>query len=364
MKMRTTRTTTTDPSSGAPQEELDSVRAGRLRGQRGVALILVLWTFAAVAVLAAEFARAMHDEAASTRNFKESEQARMIGIAGINEVVLALRAARHNRDDDEVVDEESAPADPVRSLAHGDGQWVESTFQGHRYEVRVIDESGKLSLNKIDQPMLIQIFDNLEIDDDQAEIIADSIVDWRDEDDLHQTNGAENEYYEGLDRPYRCKNAYFESIDELMLVRGVTRDIYYGHDGIPGLKDIFSVFSKVKTINLDSVPPAVMIAITGMDPNDASEFGSARRRADRQASLDQLKADLAANGINGNTKPNFEWMTIEARVHDASGQAVLAHVGGVFELKSSGEELQLYRWYDSIFDDSDSKGAQASGETS
>src|SRR5205085_7431496 len=42
------------------------------RRQRGVALILVLWTLAALAVLAAEFARAMHDEAASTRNFKES----------------------------------------------------------------------------------------------------------------------------------------------------------------------------------------------------------------------------------------------------------------------------------------------------
>jgi hypothetical protein len=57
-------------------------------------------------------------------------------------------------------------------------------------------------------------------------------------------------------------------------------------------------------------------------------------------------------------------MTIEARVHDASGQAVLAHVGAVINLDSNGEELQLYRWYDSIFDESDSKGAPASGETS
>jgi type II secretory pathway component PulK len=252
----------------------------------------------------------------------------------------------------------------VRSLSHGDGQWVQSTFQGRRYEVRVIDEAGKFSLNKIDQPMMMLIFENLEIEDDVAETIADSIVDWRDEDDLHQTNGAESEYYEGLDRPYRCKNAFFDTIDELTLVRGVTRDIYYGHDGIPGLKDIFSVFNLVKTINLDSVSPAVMIAASGMEPDDASEFGSARRRGDRQTALEQMKTEFAANGVSTKSNSVPKQMTIEARVHDASGQAILAHVGAVINLDSNGEGLRLYRWYDSIFDESDSKGAPASGETS
>ncbi len=364
MRKRTTTTTEPPAHDERARGRLADPRHGpRVRGgERGVALILVLWTFAAVAVLAAEFARAMHDEAASTRNFKESAQARMIAMAGINEAILAMRAARHEKEVEEAVDEDVDP-DPVRSLSHGDGQWVQAAFRGHRYELRVIDEAGKFSLNKTDPETMRMIFENLEIPEEEAEVIADSIVDWRDEDDLHGTNGAETEYYEELDRPYRAKNAFFDSIEELMLVRGVTRDIFYGHDGLPGLREIFSVFSSVKTLNLNSVSPAVMIAATGMEPEDADEFGAARRRADRQAALDQLKASLTAQGVNGkNASP--QQMSIEARVHDATGRIVLAHVGAVVNMSSAGDGLRLYRWYDSIFDDSDSSGASAPEEAS
>jgi general secretion pathway protein K len=360
MTTRKRKTTTkTDPSR--PLQPGSRRRAAR-RGERGVALILVLWTFAAVAVLAAEFARAMHDEAASTRNFKESAQARMVAVAGVHEAILAMRAARYDREPEEIVDEELDP-DPVRSLSHGDGQWVQASFRGHRYEVRVVDEGGKFSINKMDPQMMLVIFENLEIPDDQAEIIADSIVDWRDDDDLHQINGAETEYYEGLERPYRAKNAYFDTVEELLLVRGMTSDVFYGHDGLPGLRDIFSVFNKNKQINLNSLSPEVMIAATGMEPEDAAEFGSARRRTDRQTALEQLKTTLGAEGIGGNTRTP-ENMTVEARVHDASGQIVLSHVGAVLFMRRDGEGLRLYRWYDSIFDDSDSSGASAPEEAS
>jgi len=322
----------------------------------------VLWTFAAIAVLAAEFARAMHDEAASTRNFKESTQARMVAIAGINEVILALKANRELPDDG-IEEEYEDGLDPIRSLSHGDGEWVEATFRGNRYEVRVIDEAGKLALNKLDASVFRLIFENLEIPEEEAETIADSIVDWSDSDDLHLTNGAESEYYEGLDRPYRAKNANFDSVQELLLVRGVTREIFYGYDGIPGLIDLFSVFNNARQINLTSVTPEVMQALTGMDPEEADEYGAARRRSGEEAATqDELRALLAPSGIA--TKARVpEQMTIEARVHDASGTVVLAHVGAVVNLSRGGDGLKLFRWYDSIFDDSDDSGGTSAADT-
>lgn len=327
----------------------------RQHRQRGVALILVLWTFAAVAVLAAEFARAMHDEAASTRNFKESTQARMVAIAGINEVILALQADREQADTDfETVEDEEDP-DPIRSLSHGDGQWVPATFRGNRYEARVTDEAGKLALNKLDAATFRLVFENLDIPEDEAETIADSIIDWTDADDLHQVNGAESEYYEGLDRPYRAKNAFFDSVEELLLVRGVTREIFYGHDDVPGLVDLFSVFNRTKTVNINSVTPAVMQALGGLDREAADEFGAARRRTGGDASKDELRAALAPSGV-GTRASVPQQMTIEARVRDASGTVILAHVGAVLNLSSGGDGLQLYRWYDSIFSESDESG--------
>jgi general secretion pathway protein K len=351
-KKKRTTTTRTEPS----RRDDEPRRRPARRGERGVALILVLWTFAAVAVLAAEFARAMHDEAASTRNFKESAQGRFLAIDGLHEAILAIRAARHEQVvDEELVDEELDP-DPVRSLSHGDGQWVKASFRGHPYEVRVIDESGKFSLNALDVQTMLTIFDNLEIPDDDAEVIADSIIDWRDEDDLHQTNGAESEYYEGLDRPYRAKNSAFDSVEELMLIRGMTRDYFYGHDGIPGLRDIFSVFHPSLQLNMSSMTPEVMIAATGMEPEDAAEFGAARRRTDRATALDQLKTTLTAEGMRSPRTQVPTVFSIEARVHDAGGQVVLAHIGAVIKMNRDGDGLKLSRWYDSIFDDSDSSG--------
>lgn len=332
------------------------VSSGRgRRRQRGVALILVLWTFAAVAVLAAEFARAMHDEAASTRNFKEATRAKMVAMAGINEAILALQAARERNDGDFDPFEDEENPDPIRSLSQGDGQWVEASFRGHRYEVRVIDEAGKLSLNKLDANMFRVICENLGIPPSEAEIIADSIIDWTDSDDLHLTNGAESEYYEGLDRPYRAKNAWFDSVEELLLVRGVTQDIFYGYDEVPGLVEIFSVFNQSKTVNLNSVTPAVMQALSGLDAEAAGDFGTARRRGDGNAAKDELRNLLAPSGINTRSSVPQQ-MTIEARVRDVTGTAVLAHVGAVLNLSSGGDGLRLYRWYDSIFGESDESG--------
>jgi len=321
----------------------------------------VLWTFAAVAVLAAEFARAMHDEAASTRNFKESTQARMVAIAGFNEAILALQADRERQDTEELVDE-FEDQDAVRQLAHADGQWVPAGFRGNRYEVRVVDEGGKLALNKLDAEKFRLIFENLEIEPDEAEIIADSIIDWSDSDDLHLTNGAESEYYEGLDRPYRAKNAWFDSVEELLLVRGVTRDIFYGHDGIPGLVDIFSTFNMTRTINPNSVTPEVMQALSGLDPEEATELGADRRRSDGGAATEALRALITASGLSSRAK-DPEMIRIEVRVHDYSGTVVLAHIGAVLNLPKDGDGLKLFRWYDSIFDDSDESGGTSAADT-
>lgn len=338
--------------------------SGKRRGERGVALILVLWTFAAVAVLAAEFARAMHDEAASTRNFKESTRARMVAIAGVNEVILALQANRRDKGERiEHVEDELDP-DPIRSLAHGDGQWVQATFRGSRYEVRVIDEGGKIGLNQVDGNQLRTILDNLDVDEDDAETIADSIVDWRDEDDFHQPNGAESEYYEGLDRPYRAKNAAFDAVEELLLVRGVTREVFYGDDEIPGLRYIFSVFNETKVVNPKSATPAVMQALGGLDAQAANDYASARRRTGGDVAVDELSAALSASGIRTPSRDTPVKMTVEARVHDPTGQAVLAHIGAVLNLSSNGDGLRLYRWYDSIFDDSDSSGGTSAAADS
>ena len=63
-----------------------------------------------------------------------------------------------------------------------------------------------------------------------TEIAADSILDWVDRDDVTREMGAESEYYQNLRSPYRPRNRIPRSLDELLLVRGVTEQLLYGYD--------------------------------------------------------------------------------------------------------------------------------------
>ncbi|HEX8295664.1 MAG TPA: hypothetical protein VF593_05155 [Chthoniobacteraceae bacterium] len=87
----------------------------------------------------------------------------------------------------------------------------------------LVDETAKLNLNSATVEMLVGL-------PGMTDEFAAAIVDWRDADDEVTANGAESETYLRLQPGYACKNAPFESIQELALVNGATREILYGED--------------------------------------------------------------------------------------------------------------------------------------
>jgi hypothetical protein len=60
--------------------------------------------------------------------------------------------------------------------------------------------------------------------------LAASIIDWRDEDSEISPGGAEDEYYLLLSQPYNCKNSPLETVDEILLIKGASKEILYGED--------------------------------------------------------------------------------------------------------------------------------------
>ncbi len=87
----------------------------------------------------------------------------------------------------------------------------------------LVDEASKLNLNTATLEMLEAL-------PRMTPQLAAAIMDWRDEDDEVSTDGAEESTYQRLNPAYRCKNAPFESIEELRLVYGMTLDILAGED--------------------------------------------------------------------------------------------------------------------------------------
>ncbi|HLW66430.1 MAG TPA: type II secretion system protein GspK [Gemmataceae bacterium] len=111
---------------------------------------------------------------------------------------------------------------------------AENNPQAFRYGL--IDEASKINPNAVLQidptgTVLYNMLMSFAVTDpNMTADIADSIIDWIDSDDDPRPNGAESSYYQGLSPPYRAKNAPLESVEELLLVKGVTPQFLFGTD--------------------------------------------------------------------------------------------------------------------------------------
>lgn len=89
------------------------------------------------------------------------------------------------------------------------------------FNVRVIDEAGKLNINTATKKHLLDL-------PEMTEEIADAIIDWRDADDTPSTAGVEGGYYENLPYGYKIRNGPFRTVRELLMVKDVTPELLNG----------------------------------------------------------------------------------------------------------------------------------------
>ena len=332
-----------------------SARAGR-REERGVALLLVLWIFVILGVLAMDFARYIRDDAMAAVNFSEETRAYYIALAGMNRTIFDADRARERAAPGAIAQPVDAESDDDEPLP-ADGQWHDGEFAGGHYTVRMTDEGGRLSLNKIDDALLTRVITNLmrggnttkgmdRRATNEVSTVVDSILDWRDADHLKRAHGAESEFYLKRRPPYRAKNGFFDSPEELLLVRGVTPALFYGHDGIPGLREVFSVYSRSNNIHLRNASPGVLQALLGFDADTAADL-VAQRDTDSTGFFQQITTQVAdPHLVQLMVEEEPRTVLLEGRA-DTQAQRNQSAVAAVVDLSSeSAEGARVLRWLD------------------
>ena len=175
----------------------------------GVALILVVWVMIILVAIVGEFSYSMRTEINITRNFKEEAQAYQLALAGIEsakfEILSAEKPADMYVNENGILLFNQDEEEPERKDELGNGTL--------KYDI--VDEEGKLNINKASRDQLEYIFLDSGVDFTEVDEIVDSIIDWRDSNDLHMLNGAEEDYYRSLPEPYSCKDGPFDSVEEL-----------------------------------------------------------------------------------------------------------------------------------------------------
>lgn len=88
-----------------------------------------------------------------------------------------------------------------------------------------------------------------------TDTLADCILDWIDADSQPREFGAENDYYQTLDRPYSAANAVPQSITELLFVKGVTRRLLLGAQNLDPQADDSSILQQNNPAGIDGSDP-------------------------------------------------------------------------------------------------------------
>jgi type II secretory pathway component PulK len=179
--------------------------------KKGLVIIAVLWTVVVLTVMVAVLGRKSRLDMKVCAARMEAVRCKWACRAGIEKAVA-------------IMNEDETENDTLLDLwSDNDEDFNDIMLDDCRFSVRVVDEASKLNINTATKDQLMGLPDMLEE-------IADAIIDWRDNNDNPSGAGVESGYYEGLDFGYRARNGPFRTIRELLMVKDVTDELFYGED--------------------------------------------------------------------------------------------------------------------------------------
>jgi len=231
-----------------------------LRQDKGSILLITFWALSFLSFFALIMGVTARQKMALADRLNQRANLRVIASAGIEKAVSVLKRP----DMDQETDSFKEP---------WTGGFENVNLGGAVFNVSIVDEERKININTASQQLLKDFFKAaLDCPDSDAEVMSSSIVDWRDEDPFSLAQGAEDAYYEGLENPYECKDAKFDVLDELLLVRGITATIYQD------IKDHVTLYGN-GAVNVNTASRVVLLSL-GLDEGLAEKIIAFRRGED------------------------------------------------------------------------------------
>ncbi len=278
-----------------------ATRRNRAR-REGIALIIVMISIFVLTMLAGAFAYSMKVETRLARNGNSEEELAWLGRSGVEYArwILAQQLQVQNEPYDGLnqvwaggpggLGTSNSPlADVQKTVQLGNGSFTWS----------ITNMESMANINSAGEGMIGQALMLMGVDAGQSTPIVNSILDWIDPDNNTRIQGAENDYYQTLTPPYNAKNGPIDDMSELLLIKGITPELYWGTSSgdhppssfVPradrshlpsdtlqfpvGLAQLFTPVSDGR-INLNTAPATVLQLVPGMDALSAEAIVAAR----------------------------------------------------------------------------------------
>jgi type II secretory pathway component PulK len=181
------------------------------KNNKGLVLVAILWIVVVLTVIVTMLGRKSRLDSKITLARMDAVRCKWACRAGIERAIAILN-------------EDERETDCLTDLwNYSPDDFNDFQLERCQFNVRVIDESSKLNVNTAMRDQLLGL-------PYMTEDVADAIIDWRDTDEDPGLYGVEGGYYENLTFGYLPRNDSFRTLRELLLVRGVTEELFYGED--------------------------------------------------------------------------------------------------------------------------------------
>jgi general secretion pathway protein K len=300
------------------------------RNSGGFAILLTLLIFTLLVTVTLQFNTSMTSELYAAANLRDGVRLGSIASSGFHYALAVLFEDANAENEFDSLHEDWAN---FRALSANSSQM----FEDGRFEVRIIDHSGRIQINQLlkapdemggeytynmtQKDLLIRFLrsEEFDLDEETVDDLVDALKDWMDPDHEVTGFGAENSFYQTLDKPYACKNGPVDSLEELLLVRGISRELFYGTDERPGISAYLTTQGNDGKININTAHPLVLMALSEhLDQEMVEEMIAYREDEDND-----LSSISWYKGVRG--------MSSEVSIDD-----LISTSSHVFEIRSTG----------------------------
>jgi type II secretory pathway component PulK len=312
-------------------------------------LVAVLVIITLLTLMVASFVFRMNAESQAAKIRGEEIQSRFAAMSGIERAVVILQDYRLDPTrwtDNEDVFRRQLIFDPFNPEAHKLTDDSDESFgqeneagQAWRYSVMaddpngdampifgLTDESSKLNVNVAPRQMLEAL-------PGMNAVLASALIDWRDSNDDAEPGGAETDYYETLKPPSSAKNAPFDTVEELLMVRGFSARMLFGEDvNRNGLLDP-NEDDGDDTVPPDNADGKLDIGIAGFMTVYSRELNVSndnRPRINVNGSPNEVRAAMTKDGF----RP--EVIEFVANARNEGGRGVFASPADLLEYQGEG----------------------------